>query len=203
MKTICDLMAGCNILQKCMTVFCASMFCLSCTVDESAQPQAEESPAFLMAGDEMAEILLTRYGIETTILEDNEYSFKFLDGRIMKVIVLENEIVISGSRINNLSYSFENLTEVQINLLDQNSIYLLSSNTLKADFIFNVNDLSNLTEEERSLVSPCDEHPTVEEFNDCFVREWEEFCDGFIGCVTQATHPMIVAAIIAGHCAAC
>ena len=51
--------------------------------------------------------------------------------------------------------------------------------------------------------SPCDEHPGGEEFKVCFKREWSEFCDGLVGCLAQATNPVYIAAVIAGHCVAC
>jgi len=33
-----------------------------------------------------------------------------------------------------------------------------------------------------------------ETFNQCFVREWNDFCDGFLGCMALATHPVAIGA---------
>ncbi len=39
-----------------------------------------------------------------------------------------------------------------------------------------------------------------ETFNQCFARNWTSFCDGFVGCVAEATNPIVVAAAIAIEC---
>lgn len=55
----------------------------------------------------------------------------------------------------------------------------------------------------RAAVNPCNKHPKGEKFNTCFKREWDAFCDGFAGCVAQATNPHWVALVITAHCLAC
>lgn len=39
-----------------------------------------------------------------------------------------------------------------------------------------------------------------ETFNGCFARNWTSFCDGLVGCIAQATNPVIVGAAIAIEC---
>lgn len=43
-------------------------------------------------------------------------------------------------------------------------------------------------------------NPRYETFEECFVREWQDFCDDFVSCVAQATNPIPVAIAIAIHC---
>lgn len=155
------------------------------------------------ADDEMAEVLLTKYGVETTSIGENEFSFKYPDERILNIKISGNKVTLSGTRINNETYIFDNLTQSQIDNLDYNSDYLLESNILISDFIFNVNDLSKLSPSEAALARPCNEHPSNESFKSCFKREWDEFCDGLVGCLAQATNPHLIAGVIAAHCAAC
>jgi len=50
---------------------------------------------------------------------------------------------------------------------------------------------------------PCGEHPGSESFDDCFARQWNDFCWDMVGCVTLATHPIAVATLIAIHCIIC
>ncbi len=40
-----------------------------------------------------------------------------------------------------------------------------------------------------------------ESFGGCFSRNWNSFCDGFVSCATQITHPYSVASAIAAVCA--
>lgn len=55
----------------------------------------------------------------------------------------------------------------------------------------------------RLPVNPCEYHPINETFGQCFVREFEAFCDGFTGCAAIATNPVAVSAGISAHCALC
>jgi|GEM_PF-5560486 len=55
----------------------------------------------------------------------------------------------------------------------------------------------------RLPVNPCGLHPANETFGQCFVREFEAFCDGFMGCASIATNPIAVSAGITAHCALC
>ncbi|MBD3582199.1 hypothetical protein [Flavobacterium selenitireducens] len=55
----------------------------------------------------------------------------------------------------------------------------------------------------RLPVNPCVNHPINETFGQCFVREFQAFCDGFTGCAAIATNPVGVSAAIGAHCALC
>ena len=50
---------------------------------------------------------------------------------------------------------------------------------------------------------PCSQHSSGQTFKQCFKQEWTDFCDGFVGCLAQATSPIRVGALIGLHCAYC
>ena len=158
---------------------------------------------FNAAEAQMAEILQIRYGIHMGVLENEDYEFTLGNGRKIIMRNIGNQILITGSGINNESYIFEQLSKEQIDNLDNESEFLLGSNTLKREFISSINDVSNLLPEQQAMANPCSQHPANETFNECFKREIEAYCDGFVGCVSLALYPISISILIAAHCAAC
>ncbi|MDF1697183.1 MAG: hypothetical protein P1U56_15175 [Saprospiraceae bacterium] len=51
--------------------------------------------------------------------------------------------------------------------------------------------------------NPCNQHPAGESFDNCFKREWSDFCEDFISCIAQITNPIPVAVAVGIHCASC
>lgn len=172
-----------------------SLTFFACDTEETNTNLENESE---LANKQMIELLNSKLGIETTI-ENGDFKFTYPDGRFLLAISSNENITISGTRINNETLVFNKLSQDEI--IDSSNPDVLLKSIKKQDFISTVNDVSNL---KIGLVArPCNQHPSNEDFDDCFKREWDEFCDGFIGCLAQATNPVLIAAVIAGHCAAC
>lgn len=174
-------------------IFLLTLIIASCSQDDAVTENQAE-----IADKQMIELLNSKLGVETTI-EKGNYKFTYPDGPYLLANTLGENITVSGTRINNKTFIFEKLNQNEI--IDTTNPYVFLNTVNKQDFISTVNNLSNL--EIGLYARPCDEHPSNEEFDDCFEREWDEFCDGFVGCVAQATNPVLIAAVIAGHCAAC
>ncbi len=92
-------------------------------------------------------------------------------------------------------------------------MYQFTGSALK-DKVYNFNELKFDTEQPSRAFSDiennnylnrstCDQHAGGEDFNDCFSREFGEFCDGFLGCLSLATNPAIISGVIAVHCLVC
>ena len=174
-----------------------TLIAFSCSNDEAISNNQEAQ-----ANKEMAEVLQTKYGIETTILDNGSFEFKYLDGRILNVSQNDGKIVFTGSRVNNEKLTFESVTkDVALENLNSKSNLFLKG-IPKQEFIKSVNNYSNLNQLAK-VASPCDEHSSNEEFDDCVEREVDEFCDGLVGCLALATNPVIIIGVIAIHCAAC
>ncbi len=104
---------------------------------------------------------------------------------------------------NSYTLSYENGKELNIKLLSGKKALISGSfiNDSELEIIF---DPEEIEEPEITVVhSACSEHPKNESFNQCFKREWDDFCDGIVGCVTQAVKPIMVAALISAHCLTC
>lgn len=133
----------------------------------------------------------SRYGADITF-EDNSFKITYDDGSDLVLTEETNgNYIIKGSKIN--------YNVIQVNYLPSS---YETDNIEVNNFTFKVlneNENYNRT----TSAAPCGQHPGNEGFNECFAREWSDFCDGVIGCVTQFTSPHIVAAIIAAHCATC
>lgn len=125
----------------------------------------------------------TAFGAKITKIESNNYQIDFENGKIAYISLNESgKSKITGTVFGGKSYSFDNT------VFDPDNAPLA---------------FSPIEYDSTALRSPCDEHPGGEEFKVCFKREWSEFCDGLVGCLAQATNPVYIAAVIAGHCVAC
>lgn len=192
-------------MKKSLHLFTVLMaFCLisySCSQEEDLN---EKSQKLVEANQQLANILSEKYGIETINLEDGNFRFKYPDERILQVNNEGGEVILTGSRINNEIFKIRMADEnkassYQLEFLDENSRKTIS----KQRFISAVNSSSNIVNSGFKAAAPCDEHISNETFDECFKKEWDDFCDGMAGCVAQAVNPVFVAAVIAGHCAAC
>lgn len=187
-----------NNLFKFSIVAFLSFFIISCSEDSIDQSFEQNDTD---ANKEMVELLESKYGVTTKISDNGNFQFTYPDGRILNATITNESVIISGTRLNKTTLELQKLTKEEIdNYTNSRDNYFLNS-VEKEDFISTINNVSNL--EIGLYKRPCDEHPSNEEFDDCFKREWDEFCDGFVGCLAQATNPVLVAAVIAGHCAAC
>lgn len=132
------------------------------------------------SGDsDLVNSLRARYNIETQVNEDGSYVLHYADGTFLDVKpTSESTCIISGSKTPGLVME----------------IHHIENDNFEFDVKQDTNGL---------LAKPCAQHPKNESFNQCFKREWSEFCDGLIGCVAQATNPLPVAAAISLHCALC
>lgn len=95
-----------------------------------------------------------------------------------------------GTKLNNQTLSLNYLP------ISKNDEFEITNLT------FNMNTEVN-SDGKTTFAAPCSQHPSNEEFDDCFLREWKAFCDGFVGCFAQATNPHAVALAIAIHCVSC
>ncbi len=66
-----------------------------------------------------------------------------------------------------------------------------------------INIIDVTTDPDILAVAPCGSHPPGQNFSDCFVQEWKEFCSDVPGCVTQFAKPYLVVAAITIHCIGC
>lgn len=157
-----------------------------------------------ISNEQIIEKLNSRLGVKTLDLGNGNFEFTYPDGRSLILANKNGNYFINGTRINNqtiliaLQDNSKPITE-RLEFTDASNGTLLG----KKQFISMVNDYSKLSAGSSLVMRPCNQHPSNESFDDCFSREWDEFCDGFLGCVAQATNPVIIAAVIAGHCAAC
>ena len=185
-------------LFKFSIVAVLSFFIISCSEDSIDQSFEQNDTN---ANKEMIGLLESKYGITTEISDNGNFQFTYPDGRVLNTTISNESVIISGTRINNTTFELQKLTKGDIDNYTNSSDNFFLNSVEKQNFISTVNNISNL--EIGLYARPCDEHPSNEEFDDCFAREWDEFCDGLVGCLAQATNPVLIAAVIAGHCAAC
>lgn len=184
-------------LLKLTFTFILSLFIFGCSNDNVEDIENETE----IANNQMIDLLNSKFGVVTTDLGNGGFKFTYPNGKFLTTSSTENSIIVTGTRLNNEIIDFDKLSANEINNLNNSKSQYFLNAINKQTFISNVNNNSNL--EQGLYARPCDEHPSDEEFDDCFEREWDEFCDGFVGCVAQATNPVLIAAVVAGHCAAC
>lgn len=130
----------------------------------------------------------SRFGDDFTKNEEGSFTFIYEDGKKLEVTPNNDEtLLMTGSKISNRIFNvnkMQNLTSAD-----------------EMEYSFDV--IKDFESNQGVLLRPCEQHPAGESFNQCFKREWNEFCDAFVGCVAQATNPVLIASVIAAHCAAC
>ena len=170
------------------------LFFCSCSQNENIT-QAEHQANLL-------NYIEKNYNVQVTSTV-NGYKLKYTDSRYLLIENLDDKTIISGTKINNDKFELS-IDEGNSPIYKRIDPYFQKENNgnNKQNFILTVNSYQNLNGS-LTMNKPCDEHPSEEEFDDCFEREWDEFCDGFIGCMAQITNGPLIAAVIAIHCAAC
>lgn len=184
---------------KLFTFTLISLFAFSCSDHEinnptisvnevTTKPQNEATTNKVSAKSEadidLAEVTKKKYNADIEFNDDGSYTIIFSDGRDIKIsLASNNHYLMTGTRMPGVTIDVYHVKDdiFEFEVLEDLYGYFESSATAK----------------------PCAQHPKGESFNNCFKREWNEFCDGFIGCVAQATNPIKVAAVIAAHCATC
>ncbi|WP_396188431.1 hypothetical protein [Flavobacterium sp.] len=135
----------------------------------------------LSYGQDFEKFITERYKAKVEMINKSDFNIIYSDG---KVLIAKKQsdgsYKVTGSKINNNSF-----------VISQNEGKFDESNPA-SNFRINA-----------TMANPCGQHPAGETFNQCFKREWADFCDGFVGCVAQATNPVGVALVIAAHCVAC
>ncbi|TVZ52860.1 hypothetical protein [Dokdonia sp. Hel_I_53] len=191
-------------MKKYLNLSLLSMILLSIVMFSCSNNTDDIETSDVNADIEMSKILESKYGISTTILDKGGYEFNYPDGRKLFIETNNQGYTISGSRINNESFTLNQVSSEEFNRNMNSQSEMFMNSIPKQEYIKAVNSRTNLDSKLAArLVAPCDEHPSSEDFDKCFKREWDEFCDGMVGCVAQATNPVLIAAVIAGHCAAC
>lgn len=173
----------------------------SCSQEENFNEEIQNS---LEADQQMAAILSERYVIETKFLKDDGFQFKYPNGRILDVDRNDGEVILSGSRINNVVLRMS-LSDGIGPISDRMKFSVDETQEIisKQDFMRSINSSVEIENQITMSAAPCDEHPSNETFDECFEQEWDDFCDGLVGCVAQVTNPVLIAVVIAIHCGVC
>lgn len=129
-----------------------------------------------------------RFGADFTKNEDGSFTFVYEDGKKLEVIPNnDGTLLMKGSKISNRIFKVNKLQNL--------------AGTDEMEYSFDI--IKDFDSNQGTLRRPCGQHPEGESFNQCFKREWNEFCDDAVGCIAQAMEPHLVAVAIAAHCVAC
>lgn len=122
-----------------------------------------------------------KYNAEVIMIDELNTLIKYEDNKELYIIKeSEDSFLMKGSKINDKTFS----------------VTLSKNQTIPYEFT-EIKDGNTVT------FNPCSEHPKGEKFNDCFKREFSDFCDGLVGCLSLAVFPWHISAVIAAHCLAC
>ncbi len=150
------------------------------------------------AFNQVAEILQNKYFITSTWVNEDEYSFRFPDGRILSSKLENGKWVTSGSAVNNKIFMLPEIKEKDFSEFEGSNLQKFFRSNIGNDLLV---ELANKGSDESNLrIQQC---VNGESFDQCFVREATDFCDGFLGCVTIWIMPGTIAVMIAAHCVAC
>lgn len=139
-----------------------------------------------------------KYFITSKWVNEDEYSFRFSDGRTLSSRLDNGRWLISGSAVNNKIFKFPEIKEKDFSDFEGSNLQTFFRSETGNDFLV---ELAKKGSEGSNLrIQEC---VSGESFDQCFVREAEDFCDGLVGCVTIWIMPVTIAALIASHCAAC
>lgn len=139
-----------------------------------------------------------KYFITSTWVNEDEYSFRFPDGRILSSKLANGKWVASGSAVNNKIFILPEISEKDFSVFEGSNLQMFFRSEIGNDLLVEL--ASKGSEESNLRIQEC---VSRESFDQCFVREATDFCDGFVGCVTIWVMPVTIAALIAAHCAAC
>ncbi len=133
--------------------------------------------------------ILQRYGLEFDQIDNNTQRLYNSDGLFLDIIeVRPNEkYILSGTIIHD-----EIGLIVNQNGENFNEIFLFTDTSFQ----------DVLTDSELGYRIANDENLFRHRpFGECFKDEWTDFCDGFISCVAQISHPWTVAGAVSIFCA--
>jgi hypothetical protein len=139
-----------------------------------------------------------KYFIISTWINEDEYSFQFPDGRVLNSKLNDGKWETSGSAVNSKVFILPEIDAEDFSDFEGSSLQKFFRSEIGEEFL---GELANNGKQGTNLrIQQC---VRGESFDQCFVREATDFCDGFLGCVTIWLMPGIIAAMIAAHCAAC
>ncbi|MGM0641998.1 MAG: hypothetical protein ACQESN_11320 [Thermotogota bacterium] len=139
----------------------------------------------------LSDSLKNKYGINTTFMENGNVHLNYEDGKKVIIKSEDNRYVLTGSKINNQTFGIE-VEEGEEKITQRVHFYdnkNFSAQVSKQEFMKSVHG-SFLKEKES--------------FDECFEREWEDFCDGAASCIARDVLPISSAAVataVAIHCA--
>lgn len=150
------------------------------------------------AFNQVAKNLEKKYFIFSKRLNENDFSFQFPDGRVLNSKLKEGKWEISGSAVNNKSFILPEFNERDFFDFEGSNLQKFFRSNVGQDLL---NQLENNNlERSNQRIQKC---VSGETFDQCFVREAEEFCDGFVGCAAIFIFPEIIVPLIASYCAGC
>jgi len=163
-----------NSILKNVVILYIVMFLSSCANEnESVEPQT-------ISFAEMQQVTLDKFGAELQKTETGKYTAVYPNSTRLEFYKNEdNSYSITGTKIGSAVW--------QMRTAD-NSNY-------KFEVLSPRVSLPN--------ARPCSEHPSGEDFEECFDREWDEFCSDAVSCVFQAVNGPVVAILTAIHCEVC
>ncbi len=139
-----------------------------------------------------------KYFIISKRLNENDFSFQFPDGRVLNSKLKEGKWEISGSAVNNKSFILPEFNERDFSDFEGSNLQKFFRSNVGLDLL---NQLANNNlERPNQRIQKC---VSGETFDQCFLREAEEFCDGFVGCAAIFIFPEIIVPLIASYRAGC
>lgn len=150
------------------------------------------------AFNQMAKILENKYFITSKMLNEDDFSFQFPDGRVLTSKLKEGKWEISGSAVNNKAFILPEFKESDFSHFEGSNLQKFFRSDLGIDLLTQLEH--NSLERSNQRIQKC---VSGESFDQCFVREAEEFCDGFVGCAAIFIFPEIIVPLIASYCAGC
>lgn len=153
---------------------------LSCDSTLSLEENNKNSILNARISGEANDFIFERFGANVSFVNDSVIALRYSNDRIINIIqdnLDTNFYKIQGSLIGEAVFGIRHY----------------NNNTFEFIVIHDYND----------EFKPCKDHPTSESFDDCFAREWDDFCRDMVGCVLQSTQPVLVATLIAIHCIDC
>ncbi len=169
----------------------------SCQETDETAPNddgLEKQEAF----NQVAKNLEKKYFIISKRLNENDFSFQFPDGRVLNSKLKEGKWEISGSAVNNKSFILPKFNKKDYSDFEGSNLQKFFRSNVGLDLL---NQLANNNlERSNQRIQKC---VSGETFDQCFVREADEFCDGFVGCAAIFIFPEIIVPLIASYCAGC
>ena len=170
-----------NIKLLAASILFSIISVISCSKEDEHMEDINSSLTEKKGETTSQESIFKSYGIEFVENEDGSFILKYQDGLFVEVRETKyGTYLINGNKIEGRTFE------------------LTKSDMEKDGLPYVIKDITDYNR----IAAPCDQHPSGESFKKCFKREWDNFCDGLVGCLAQATNPVAVATAITIHCAA-